>query len=263
MISVIIPVFNAEKTVEKALNSVKNQSWNGQFEIIIVDDGSSDGSKSLIETYRRENPEMNIIFLEQENSGVSAARNAALRRSTGEYVAFLDADDEWLPEKTELQMKYLSDPEKDLDFLASLWNQEKVSFPYSVSPENGLVEITLKKLLLKVTGQTSTALFKRKILENTGFLDDEQTHAEDANYWLRISEKNKMYLLPRKLVIAGGGKRSFGVSGLSADLKAMEKGIQKNVLDMYRNGRINKVEYLFYFVFSKLKYWIRPLRARL
>lgn len=261
MISVIIPVYNAEKSIEKSLISIKNQTWEGVFEIILVNDGSSDRSKTIIENYQQNHQDQNIILINQENSGVSKARNAAMKIAQGDYIALLDSDDEWLPEKTEKQMKFLEN--QNIDFISSLWNNENITFPYKLHPPNKLVKITLKKLLFKITGQTSTAIFKRKIFENTGFFDENQNYSEDANYWMRISEKNQMYLLPEKLVIAGNGKKSFGFSGLSANLKEMEKGIQKNIWEMYQTKRINFPEYLFYFVISKLKFAIRPLRAKL
>lgn len=263
MISVIIPMFNAEKSVIKSLVSVKNQTYKEDFEILVINDGSTDQSKLMVEEFIVANPELNIKLINQENQGVSKARNTGLELAKGTYIALLDSDDEWFAEKTEKQMKLLSDKNLNIDFLATLWNQEKVSFPYSVNSQNYLVEITLKKLLLKITGQTSTAIFKRKIIENTGFFDENQRYSEDANYWMRISENNKMYLLPEKLVIAGNGKKSFGKSGLSANLKEMEKGIQKNILEMYKTKRIGFAEYLFYFVISKLKYLVRPIRAKL
>ena len=263
MISVIIPIYNAEKTIGKALDSVKNQSWNGEFEIIAVNDGSTDKSQEIVENYQLNNPEMNIKLINQENGGVSKARNTALIVSRGEFIALLDADDEWLPKKTDTQMKVLLDPQLNADFVTSLWNDEKIVFPYVVDAHCQLVEITLRKLLIKITGQTSTAIFKRKILENTGYFDENQRYSEDANFWMRISKQNSMYLIPEKLVYAGDGKKSFGYSGLSANLEEMEKGIQKNIREMYQTKRINFTEYLFYFVFSKLKYFIRPFRAKI
>ncbi|AZB22692.1 glycosyltransferase family 2 protein [Kaistella haifensis] len=262
VISVIIPVYNAEESIEKCLDSIKNQTWKGEFEIIVINDGSADRSGEILENYRKKNPEMPIQLINQENGGVSKARNTGLKIAKGDYIALLDSDDEWLPEKTEKQMKYLVNQNFGVDFITSLWNDEKVSFPYAIGG-NGLVAINLNKLLFKVTGQTSTAIFKKKILENTGFFDERQRYSEDANYWMRISENNSMFLLPEKLVIAGNGKKSFGFSGLSANLKEMEKGIQKNISEMYRNKRINLLGYIFYFVFSKLKYIVRPIRAKL
>lgn len=263
MISVIIPLYNGSQTIEKSLVSVKNQTWKGDFEIIVVNDGSTDNSKAIVEDFINKNPNLHIILLNQENGGVSKARNTGLKLAKGEHIALLDSDDEWLPTKIERQMKYLSDDRLKIDFITTLWNDEKIRFPYSIEAQNNLVKITLRKLLLKITGQTSTALFKRKILDNTGFFDDAQRYAEDANYWMRISEQNSMFLLPEYLVIAGSGKKGFGFSGLSANLKAMEEGIQKNILEMYKTQRITFVEYVFYFVISKLKYGLRPLRAKL
>ncbi len=262
VISVIIPVFNAEESIEKCLDSIKNQTWKGDFEIIVINDGSTDRSEKILESYRQKNPEMPILLINQQNGGVSKARNTGLKIAKGDYIALLDSDDEWLPEKTDKQMKYLQNPDFGVDFITSLWNDEKVNFPYAIG-SNGLVAISLHKLLFKITGQTSTAIFKKKILENTGLFNEIQRYSEDANYWMRISETNSMFLLPEKLVIAGNGKKSFGFSGLSANLKEMEKGIQKNIWEMYRNKRINLLQYLFYFVFSKLKYIVRPIRAKL
>ena len=264
MISVIIPMYNAENVILNALDSVKNQTFPAdRFEIIVVNDGSTDKSREVVETYILQNSSLNIRLINQENGGVSSARNAGLKKSKGNYIALLDSDDVWSAEKTEWQMRFLEDENLGIDFITSLWNSEKVCFPYQINPDNQLVEITLRKLLIKITGQTSTAIFKREILSNTGFFDENQRYSEDANYWMRISEFNQMVILPKQLVTAGNGKKSFGILGLSADLKEMEKGIQKNILEMYRTKRINLAEYFFYFVISKMKYTVRPIRAKL
>lgn len=254
-------MYNAQESIQKSLNSIKDQIWNGDFEVIIVNDGSTDGSAKIVEEYIHQNAEGKFVFINQKNGGVSKARNAGMKVAKGDYIAFLDADDIWMPEKTMKQMYFLEND--SIDFITSLWNNVRVSFPYVVNPSNGLVEVSLKKLLLKVTGQTSTAIFKREVLEKIGLFDEMQRYAEDANFWMRVTEHYKMYLLPEPLVIAGEGKKSFGHSGLSANLKEMEKGIQKNIAEMYRSKRINGVQFLFYFVISKLKYWVRPIRAKL
>ncbi|MET3536073.1 glycosyltransferase family 2 protein [Chryseobacterium limigenitum] len=261
MISVIIPMYNAEETVIKALNSVKFQTYDvGEFEVIVINDGSTDGSKILVENYIKVNPEINIQLINQPNSGVSKARNAGLKLAKGDYIALLDSDDEWLPNKTERQMFFLKNEE--VDFITALRNGEKIWFPYKIE-ENNLAKMTLRKLLLRVDGQTSTAVFKRKVLENTGFFDENQRYSEDANYWMKISENNKMYILAEELVFTGGGKKSFGVSGLSANLPEMEKGIQKNLREMYENKRINFIEYISFFCFAKIKFFVRILKTKI
>lgn len=263
MISVIIPMFNAEKTIIRALDSVRNQDYDlDQFEIIIINDGSADNSKTVVENYRDVHPEMYIKIISQENGGVSKARNAGLKAATGNYIAFLDSDDEWLPAKTQKQMRFLEDKTLNVDFIASLRNGEKIWFPYKKNAIN-LAKITLRKLLVRVDGQTSTAIFKKKIFENTGFFDENQQYSEDANYWMKISKNNSMYILGEELVFTGGGKRSFGVSGLSANLPEMEKGIQKNLHEMYLSRRIHYFEYILFFIFSKLKYIVRIFKTKI
>ncbi|AZA53586.1 glycosyltransferase family 2 protein [Chryseobacterium sp. G0201] len=261
MISVIIPMYNAEKTVIKALDSVKFQTYDlGEFEIVVINDGSTDQSKVLVENYIKVNPEINIQLINQANSGVSKARNAGLKLAKGDYIALLDSDDEWLPKKTEKQMFFLKN--KEVDFITALRNGEKIWFPYKTG-ENNLAKMSLRKLLLRVDGQTSTAIFKRKVLENTGFFDEDQRYSEDANYWMKISENNEMYILAEELVFTGGGKKSFGVSGLSANLPEMEKGIQKNLNEMYENKRISYFEYILFFLFSKIKFFVRVLKTKI
>ncbi|MGZ5274103.1 MAG: glycosyltransferase family 2 protein, partial [Kaistella sp.] len=240
-------------------DSIKNQTWKGQFEIIVVNDGSTDKSREIIENYQLKNPEMNIKLINQENGGVSKSRNAALQIASGEYIALLDADDEWLPEKTAQQMTYLANTEPGIGFISCRRKNHSIQFPYKVK-KNRLAEITFRKIMLRNEAQPSTVIFKREILENTGMFHADQRFAEDINYWLHISLRNTMFILDEELVVAGGGKRTFGVSGLSANLREMEKGFQKNLREMLSSGRITRPEYYFYFIFYKIKYLIRLFR---
>ena len=260
MISVIIPLYNAENTILAALDSVKNQEGNFVFEILVINDGSTDKSAEKVQQFIDENPQLKIQLIHQENKGVSSARNVGLRLAKGEWLAFLDSDDVWLPHKTKVMMKVLTENSK-IDFLVALRNSERIWFPYKINYKN-LAKITLNKLLFRIEGQTSTAIFKRKILINTGLFNENQKYSEDANYWMRISKHNNMFILAEDLVITGAGKKSFGESGLSANLQAMEKGIQKNLKEMYLTKRINFSKYFFFFLFSKLKYLLRIFKSK-
>lgn len=254
MISVIIPMYNAEKTIKQSLISVKNQTFPMEnMEVLVINDGSTDNSRLVVERFIKDNPNVKIILVNQENRGVSITRNVGLKMAKGEYVALLDADDEWLPEKIERQVFYLQN--KEIDFISSLMKNYKLLPPYRVGTDH-LAEVTFRKLLIRNGIPTPTVLFKRQILEDIGYFDEKQNYAEDANYWLRISEKYKMYILCESLVIAGGGKRTFGVSGLSANLKEMAKGFQKNLKDMYNAKRISYWEYVGYRIFYKMKYLV-------
>jgi hypothetical protein len=104
-VSVVMPVYNAEPTLAKAIESVLAQTHR-EIELLVVDDGSSDGSWAIVEDYARRDPRVRPIG-PRKNGGVASARNAALEAATGSYVAFLDSDDGWHPEKLETQLDTL------------------------------------------------------------------------------------------------------------------------------------------------------------
>ena len=127
MISVIIPLYNAENTILATLDSVKNQEGDFDFEIMVINDGSTDKSAEKVQQFIDENPQLNIQLIHQYNKGVSSARNAGLRLAKGEGIAFLDSDDVWLSHKTKVMMKVLTENSK-IDFLASFRNNEFIHF---------------------------------------------------------------------------------------------------------------------------------------
>ena len=105
MISVIIPSFNRASTLPRALDSVLLQKLeNHEFEVLLIDDGSNDETRKLVtQGYPK------VTYLYQENRGVSAARNLGIKNARGEWLAFLDSDDEWLPDKLATQIKALEE----------------------------------------------------------------------------------------------------------------------------------------------------------
>ena len=109
LVSVIIPTYNNFSFIRRAINSVFNQTWK-DFEIIVVDDGSTDRTRNIIQEF-----ENNIVYLKQENKGPASARNRGLKIAKGKYVVFLDADDEFLPDKLSYQGNFLEEnPSIDL-----------------------------------------------------------------------------------------------------------------------------------------------------
>ena len=106
MISVIIPVYNVENYLEECLNSVQHQTYTN-IEVILVNDGSTDKSKLICERYCKEDRRFHL--LNQENQGLSAARNNGVAASTGEFIAFVDSDDIILPNYLETLIHYMTD----------------------------------------------------------------------------------------------------------------------------------------------------------
>ena len=260
-ISVVIPMYNAENTILTALNSIKNQTYKCNYQIIIVNDGSKDASKTIVENYIIRNPQMNITLVDQANGGVSKARNEGLRRAKGGYIALLDSDDEWLPKKIEKQMS-IFEKNSDIDLLGTNRNNEhfKIFLGFKF---NYLTKISSKLLLLKTFLVTPSVIFKKKILDNTGFFDEQQKFAEEGDYWIRICNKNNCYLVNESLVITGGGKPNFGFSGLSSNLWQMEKGELKNMKTALNLKIINIFEYFFLVIYSIAKFIRRLIIVKL
>jgi glycosyltransferase involved in cell wall biosynthesis len=227
IISVIIPVYNAEDTIYSALNSIKRQT-EGRFEIIVVNDGSTDNSLDAIYAFKKTNTHLNIIVIDKWHEGVSATRNIGLQLASGTYIAFLDADDEWHPEKTLKQLEILKEtPEADLvGCHFKPLNTESVF--------SKLSHITSKEMLFKNFFQTSTVLMKRKVFDAVGFFERSLSYGEERNYFLRASKITSCVLINENLINYGNGKRGFGQSGLSGNLVQMEIGELKNLVYAYR-----------------------------
>ena len=118
-------------------------------------------------------------------------------------------------------------------------------------------------MLLKTFLVTPSVIFKKKILDNTGFFDEQQKFAEEGDYWIRICNKNNCYLVNESLVITGGGKPNFGFSGLSSNLWQMEKGELKNMKTALNLKIINIFEYFFLVIYSIAKFIRRLIIVKL
>lgn len=247
-ISVVIPMYNAENTIVRALDSVKNQTYKANYEIIVVNDGSKDTSQQVVETYIAQNPELNIQLINQTNGGVSKARNTGLKNTTGQYIAFLDSDDQWLNHKIETQIEVFKN-NNEVDFLGAGFHG------FGIKEEKGyLKKITFKNLLFKNFFQPSTILMKKEIVDNVGLFDENQRYAEEGNYFFRVSQNYQCYFINESLIVFGDGKSGFGESGLSSNLVEMQKGELKNLKFAYKNKWINPLLYMVVVGFSMLKF---------
>ena len=251
-ISVIIPMYNAEKTIVNCINSVLSQTYNGEIEIIVINDGSNDNSKLIVDELINNNlKNINIKQINKNNGGVSSARNIGLLLAKGKYIALLDSDDEWLSEKLEKQMKVFA-TNNDISFLGTLINKSNFF-------KQDIIDIQLSKLIFRNYFQPSTVIFSKKVVDKVGFFDESQKYAEEGNYFMRIAKNFRCVLLNEQLVNYSQGKVGFGVSGLSANLKEMEKGELKNLKFAYENNYISFFTYLIAIIYSYLKYIRRIL----
>ncbi len=173
LVSIIIPVYNAEKYLPQCIDSCLTQSYTN-LEVVLVDDGSADGSLEICSRYASQDPRVKVIH--QENRGVSAARNTGLRQCTGEYVFFLDSDDEICPDSIAMllgdMVQYAADVVSAVYSKVTLSGQEYCHYnDGKVTVYQGLEPLQLS---LKYDRQTNAAwakLFSRKILDGIFFVE--------------------------------------------------------------------------------------------
>ncbi|MEW5767211.1 MAG: glycosyltransferase [bacterium] len=204
-VSVVIPTYNAAAYLPEAIDSVLAQTFQ-DYEIIVVDDGSTDNTREVLAPYQDR-----IRYIHQENAGPSPAKNKGIKEARGEFVAFLDADDIWLPEKLALQMEvFENDPEVSLvhanvvrfgenwtELEEAQW-QERIA-----SPRRRFTGYIFQPLLMQNLICTSAAVVKKSCFLDdgeVGFFDQELVRAEDHDLWLRIARKYKIGYVDRLLV---------------------------------------------------------------
>ncbi len=184
-VSVIIPTYQYAQFVGQAIESVLAQTYK-DFEVIVVDDGSTDNTSEVLAGFRNQ---ISVIH-HQENRGLSAARNTGIRASKGQYVAFLDADDAWLPDKLRLQVKLLDQsPDvglvfSDMTYFGERYGSKKRAFQ-EVSPSSGKV---FKDLFVKHFIPMPTVIVRKRCFEKVGLFDESLTPCADHDMWLRIAK---------------------------------------------------------------------------
>ena len=227
-ISVIIPTFNRKKTLGRAIQSVFNQSlW--PFEVLIIDDGSNDGTKEWV----KENFQ-DIKFIYQNNRGVSSARNKGIKYASGDWIAFLDSDDEWLPNKLYEQVKAIElNPEINFFHTNEIWirNGVRVNQMKKHKKYGGYI---FEKCLDICRVSPSSSLIKKEIFDDIGMFDESLRVCEDYDLWLRIASKYPVVFLDTPLIYKYGGhgdqlsKVNDGIE--SYRIQSLEKIIKSSVL---------------------------------
>lgn len=192
-VSVIIPVYNGEKTIRETVESVLNQTLS-DFELIIIDDGSTDSTLDVLSTIK----DSRLKVVSYSNAGVSASRNRGIELASGEYIAFLDADDFWTPDKLEFQVKALAaNPQASVVY----------SWADCIDEANQLLGIDhhftvngniLTRLLVSncIAGSASSVLARREVFVEVGNFDETLTHAEDWDMWLRLAARYEFVVVP-------------------------------------------------------------------
>jgi glycosyltransferase involved in cell wall biosynthesis len=233
LISCIVPVFNGERYLAEALDSMLAQTYR-PIEVIVVDDGSTDGTRQVVTSYGDR-----VRYFWQPNAGPPRARNLGLSLVKGEFVAFLDADDLWHPEKLERQMeRFEARPKLDLcvAYLETFWvpelHEEQARFQgHRLSqPLPGYVTVTL--------------LARRNLFDTVGYFDTSRRVGDPMDWFLRAAEQGTvMELLPDVLVYRRFHENNFSVeSGTRRMTSFMQDAVLRVVKASLDRRRRNQPE---------------------
>ncbi|MBL7214324.1 MAG: glycosyltransferase [Phycisphaerae bacterium] len=184
-VSVVIPAYNAEKHIQRSIDSVLRQTRPAD-EIIVVDDGSTDNTPVILSEYGNK-----IIPIRQQNAGASIARTTGIERASGDWIAFLDADDEWLPSMLEAQIKNLIDNPELAWSYSNYWfarhDTDRVKIAFPTPPTSNNIITDYLSVHTKYCIRTSAAIIKKSALYDSGLFVPDQKWVQDTDLFLRIA----------------------------------------------------------------------------
>lgn len=198
-VSVIIPTHDRADVLGRAVASVLGQTWT-DFELFVVDDGSSDATASVMAEF----DDPRLTGMHQENKGVSAARNLGIAASGGRYVALLDSDDYWMPDKLEKQIRFMAESGFAICQTEEIWirNGQRVNPRFKhAKPAGWFLERSLELCLIS----PSCVMFTRELWRELGPFDERLPACEDYSLWLRVGARHPVGLVPEALTVKTGG----------------------------------------------------------
>ncbi len=251
-LSTIIPAYNASQTIIESIESVLNECIreNIEFEIIIIDDGSTDNTLSILETYIKSSTHaQHLILLSQENQGVSSARNAGLKIAKGELIAFNDSDDRWTPQRLSKLLPLMQDG--NIDLLAGQYSTIPLN---TIKNIDSLTPISIKNQIFKNYFSPPASMLRTSILEKSGLFDPTMRYSEDAIFFMNIVAKGKAFILPEIVSQPIIEKKPWGDTGLSSNIIAMQIGEIHYIKFAYKNRYINCPIFIIAYIFSITKF---------
>lgn len=218
-VSVIIPTYNRAEYLNKAIASVLAQTFE-DFELLIVDDCSSDNTSRVVENIT----DTRIRYIRNNsNRGIAAVRNIGIKNTRGEYIAFLDDDDEWLPTKLEIQVRMLEPGSAKLGAIytgvVSINTTSNKVVKINIPRYRGNI---LKNLLLQNFIVTSSVVLKKRCFEEVGLFDEKIVYAEDYDMWIRISKEFEFDYVKDQLV-----KYRVHQNSISGNYTAVISGLER------------------------------------
>ncbi len=234
IISVIIPSYNRAGILERAIKSVLDQK-GPPFEIIVVDDGSTDETEKLVRNLFRQAGNVRPLplkFVNQKNRGVSAARNTGIMHAKGEWLAFLDSDDEWLPGKLEAQMLFFEEhPNYKICQTDEIWIRHgvRVNKMKKHEKKGGWI---FEHCLPRCAISPSAVMIHQSLFDEVGLFREDYPACEDYELWLRIAPRHPIGLIEKPYLRKYGGHEDQ----LSHQYEAMDRFRVKALSEIIQSG---------------------------
>ena len=232
-VSVVVPTFNRVDFVLEAIKSISSQTFQ-PLEIILVDNNSGDNTMEMVAKHFK-----SVKILIQKKQGVSAARNLGIREASGNWIAFLDSDDQWHKRKLEEQVKSISRDKlsADLSHTDEIWYRNKIFLNQKEihKKQGGFI---FENCLPLCCISPSSVLIKKKVFDDIGLFDESLDVCEDYDLWLRFCCKYPVNFVDQKLTIKNGGhndqlsKKYWGMDRFR--VQVLEKLLRSAVLDEWQ-----------------------------
>ena len=238
-VSVVIPAYNYGHYLSTAIESVLAQNYSA-FEVIVVDDGSTDDTAEVVGRYT--DPRVRYVF--QENAGLSAARNKGIEVARLPFVAFLDADDQWLPEFLDEVMKQFAVLDEHFGLVATGTGRmdetgRRMGAPRFIFDHGG--EFTPRDFVLRNRPLSSSIVARRKVFDDCGLFDTTLRSSEDRDMWIRITMKYGFWLIDRPMVLL----RRHG-SNMSKNAPRMKQNSRTVMLKAWRANAVPRTDLPFW-----------------
>jgi glycosyltransferase involved in cell wall biosynthesis len=238
-VSVVIPNFNYGHFLPQTIDSVLSQTYTN-FEVVVVNNGSTDHSLDVLKDYANKYPDK-VRFIDQENRGQAGARNRGIAESRGEFVAFLDADDVWLPSKLEKQINFFQDPKIGIVYCGYFIADRDLNRKSAKIPQykGDVLELFARQAGAVISGGESTCIVRKAAFAKAGVFDPAMTISTGWDMYRRIANHYTVDFVPEALVLY----RQHG-SNAHARIDVMEHDVEIRLQKMFADPNSSRIHYL-------------------
>jgi glycosyltransferase involved in cell wall biosynthesis len=250
LISVIIPTYNRAHLITDAIDSVLNQTYEN-FELLVIDDHSTDDTKDVVKHY--DDPRIKYL-LNKRKKGAQGARNTGILNSGGDYISFLDSDDQWLNDKLEVQLNEMSKSGTKFSYTNRIVKTEKEQIKYDINPTDLYKE--------NYIGTFSSVMISKKLQKKAGLLDEFLLSCQDWDYWIRIRDYATPYLIEKPLVVFNHQNHERITNTSSDSLQGHKKILEKYYSEIGEKGFLSCHYYKIALISGEISFLLKAISLK-